>query len=164
MDARRGSARNGTRDRACAASASHVGAGLLRVVRTRRVRAVEERYYGRTARLFRVGAVNPMTMHPPAHFPNDLRSALRHVRIPPDRAEEFWERVVALAQELARTPRSGDSVYGSLPGSTRATTRRCPTRAASATERATGTSSATKTASFRGFDARFVALGVMCVM
>jgi hypothetical protein len=116
MDARRGSARNGTRDRACAASASHVGAGLLRVVRTRRVRAVEERYYGRTARLFRVGAVNPMTMHPPAHFPNDLRSLLRHIRIPPDRAEEFWERVVALAQELARTPRSGDTVYGFVAG------------------------------------------------
>jgi hypothetical protein len=132
MDARRGSARNGTRDRASAASASHVDAGLLRVVRTRRVRAVEERYYGRTARLFRVGAVNPMTMHPPAHFPNDLslaaaeaapaheaddlRSVLRHIRIPPDRAEEFWERVVALAQELARTPRSGDTVYGFVAG------------------------------------------------
>src|ERR1700737_4901708 len=33
-------------------------AGMLRVVRTRRVRATEERYYGRTARLYRVGAVN----------------------------------------------------------------------------------------------------------
>src|SRR5690349_12041592 len=31
-----------------------VEAGLLRVVRTRRVRAIDERYYGRTARLFRV--------------------------------------------------------------------------------------------------------------
>src|SRR5258705_11686263 len=36
-----------------------VDAGMLRVVRTRRVRAIDERYYGRTARLFRVGAVNP---------------------------------------------------------------------------------------------------------
>src|SRR5919204_1645102 len=34
-----------------------VEAGLLRVVRTRRVRAIDERYYGRTARLFRVGVV-----------------------------------------------------------------------------------------------------------
>src|SRR3981081_987552 len=33
------------------------GAGLLRVVRTRRVRAIDERYYGRTARLFHVGAI-----------------------------------------------------------------------------------------------------------
>ena len=30
-------------------------AGLVRVVRTRRVRAIEERYYGRTARMFYVG-------------------------------------------------------------------------------------------------------------
>src|SRR5579884_3449845 len=30
-------------------------AGLLQVVRTRRVRAIEERFYGRTARLFYVG-------------------------------------------------------------------------------------------------------------
>src|SRR5258705_9893027 len=36
-----------------------VAAGMLRVVRTRRVRAIDERYYGRTARLFRVGAVTP---------------------------------------------------------------------------------------------------------
>src|SRR5215510_848984 len=33
-----------------------VGAGLLRVVRTRRVRAIDERYYGRTARMFYVAA------------------------------------------------------------------------------------------------------------
>src|SRR4029453_18822913 len=32
-----------------------VAAGLLRVVRTRRVRAIDERYYGRTARMFYVG-------------------------------------------------------------------------------------------------------------
>src|SRR3981189_698642 len=35
-----------------------VDAGMLRVVRTRRVRAIDERFYGRTARLFRVGALN----------------------------------------------------------------------------------------------------------
>ena len=29
--------------------------GLVRVVRTRRVRAIEERYFGRTARMFYVG-------------------------------------------------------------------------------------------------------------
>src|ERR1700749_2147528 len=33
-------------------------AGLLRVVRTRGVRAVEERYYGRVARTFYVGALS----------------------------------------------------------------------------------------------------------
>src|SRR6266508_3710165 len=31
---------------------------MLRVVRTRRVRAIDERYYGRTARVFYVGVVN----------------------------------------------------------------------------------------------------------
>src|SRR3954452_24416981 len=30
-------------------------AGLLQIVRTRRVRAIEERFYGRTARIFYVG-------------------------------------------------------------------------------------------------------------
>src|SRR6185369_13811881 len=32
-----------------------VDAGFIRVVRTRRVRAIEERFYGRTARMFYVG-------------------------------------------------------------------------------------------------------------
>jgi len=45
-----------------------VGAEMLRVVRTRRVRAIDERYYGRTARVFSVGVVNrpgedPTTVH-----------------------------------------------------------------------------------------------------
>src|SRR5215207_7527729 len=35
-----------------------VDAGLLRVVRTRRVRAIEERYYGRIARTYYVGVLN----------------------------------------------------------------------------------------------------------
>src|ERR1700683_3419488 len=43
--------------------AYHVGilvdAGMLRVVRTRKVRAIEERFYGRTARIFYVGAIRP---------------------------------------------------------------------------------------------------------
>src|SRR5919201_6781195 len=35
-----------------------VDAGMLRLVRTRRVRAIDERFYGRTARVFYVGVVN----------------------------------------------------------------------------------------------------------
>src|SRR5918993_4412512 len=35
-----------------------VDAGLLRVVRTRRVRAIEERYYGRIARTYYIGVLN----------------------------------------------------------------------------------------------------------
>lgn len=110
-----------------------VEAGMLRVVRTRRVRAIDERYYGRTARTFYVGVVNrpgedPTTVHAnalsvaaaesvPAHEADELRSILRHARIPPERAAEFWERMVeALTRELAQLPRSGDTVYGFAAG------------------------------------------------
>ena len=109
-----------------------VAAGMLRVVRTRRVRAIEERYYGRTARLFYVGVVNrpgedPTTVHAnalsvaaaesvPAHEADRLRSVLRHARIPRERAAEFWERVKVLASEFAQVPRAGDTVYGFAAG------------------------------------------------
>lgn len=109
-----------------------VDAGLLRVVRTRRVRAIDERYYGRTARLFRVGVINQSDGVPmvtfvndlsvaaaeaaPAHEADDLRSILRHARIPIGRAIEFWERVLALSQEFTQLPRSGDAVYGFVAG------------------------------------------------
>lgn len=109
-----------------------VDAGLLRVVRTRRVRAIEERYYGRTARLFRVGVINQPSAGPaivfdndlsvaaaeagPAHESDDLRSIARHVRIPRERAEEFWERVLALSHEFAQLPGSGDTVWRFVAG------------------------------------------------
>jgi DNA-binding transcriptional ArsR family regulator len=110
-----------------------VEAGLLRVVRTRRVRAIDERYYGRTARVFYVGVVNrpgedPTTVHAnalsvaaaesvPAHEADDLRSIVRHARIPAERAAEFWEWVVdALTGEFAQLPRAGDTVYGFAAG------------------------------------------------
>jgi DNA-binding transcriptional ArsR family regulator len=110
-----------------------VEAGMLRVVRTRRVRAIDERYYGRTARTFFVGVVNrpgedETTVHAnalsvaaaesvPAHEADQLRSILRHARIPAENAAEFWERVVdALTRELAQLPRSGDTVYGFAAG------------------------------------------------
>ena len=108
-----------------------VDAGMLQVVRTRRVRAIDERYYGRTARLFRVGVINhgvtPATLgdNPlavaaaeavPAHEADDLRASLRHARIPRQRAREFWEHVVTLLHEFAQLPRSGDTVYGFAVG------------------------------------------------
>lgn len=113
--------------------AYHVGllvdAGLLRVVRTRRVRAVDERYYGRTARIFYVGSITAeqargLANHlaaaaaesAPAHESDDLRAILRHARIPRDRAAEFWSRVMALATEFSALPRAGDTVYGFAAG------------------------------------------------
>jgi DNA-binding transcriptional ArsR family regulator len=110
-----------------------VDAGMLRVVRTRRVRAIDERFYGRTARLFRVGTIAPTgpgepsvqctnslteagAEAEPAHQADDLRSILRHARIPEHVAREFWEQVLDLAQQYAQLPRSGDTVYGFAAG------------------------------------------------
>jgi DNA-binding transcriptional ArsR family regulator len=107
-------------------------AEMLKVVRTRRVRAIDERYYGRTARLFHVGAidrpedrpgtlaVNPFSSAAldaaAAHEADDLRYSLRHARISRERAGEFWKHVVALLQEFARIPRSDDAVWGFAVG------------------------------------------------
>jgi DNA-binding transcriptional ArsR family regulator len=109
-----------------------VEAGMLRVVRTRRVRAIDERSYGRTARTFYVGVMNrpgddetPVHANAlsvaaaesgPAHEADQLRTILRHARIPAQRAAEFWERVDALTREFAQLPRSGDTVYGFAAG------------------------------------------------
>src|SRR6187551_1800780 len=109
-----------------------VDAGLLRVVRTQRVRAIDERYYGRTARLFRVGVINKTAGVPevtfandlslaateagPAHEADDLRSIFRHARIPRESVREFWEQVLALSHEFAKLPRSGDTVYAFVAG------------------------------------------------
>lgn len=96
-------------------------AGLLRVVRTRRVRAIEERYYGRAARMFYVGlgkrpsdgkglpkdfndfevaAKESATAYDLAQ----LRSFIRHARIPEERAAEFWKRVDAVIHEFDKLP------------------------------------------------------------
>ncbi|HUG63900.1 MAG TPA: helix-turn-helix domain-containing protein [Gaiellaceae bacterium] len=109
-----------------------VDAEMLRVVRTRRVRAVDERYYGRTARTFMVGVVNrpgedPTTVHAnalavaaaeslPAHEADRLRTILRHSRIPEQSAAEFWDRVEELSREFAQLPRSGGTAYGFAAG------------------------------------------------
>jgi DNA-binding transcriptional ArsR family regulator len=113
--------------------AHHVGvlahAGMLRVVRTRRVRAVDERFYGRTARIFYVGVIRPEQARMltndlavaaaesgPAHEADDLRAVIRHARIPRERAAEFWEQVLQLTHEFTRLPRSGETVYGFAAG------------------------------------------------
>jgi DNA-binding transcriptional ArsR family regulator len=106
-----------------------VDAKMLKVVRTRRVRAIDERFYGRTARIFYVGAVRPEQARvlgnylavaaaesAPAHEADDLRAVIRHARIPRDRAAEFWERVIELTHEFMRLPRSGETVYGFVAG------------------------------------------------
>lgn len=102
--------------------------GLLRVVRTRRVRAVEERFYGRTARMFHVAPEpSPDGEEMPRDF-NDFAVAaresatayehgrlwgfIRHARVSEDQASRFWDRMAELVEEFDRLPRSGDTVYG----------------------------------------------------
>jgi DNA-binding transcriptional ArsR family regulator len=102
-------------------------AGMLRVVRTRRVRAIEERFYGRTARTFKVGALEGAAAATPPLCNNDLTvaaaesakayeadrltSTLRYARIPAERATQFWERIEAVTQEFLQLPRSGDTMF-----------------------------------------------------
>lgn len=107
-------------------------AGMLRVVRTRKVRAIEERYYGRTGRTLDIrvarrpgdtetpvcvnGLSVAATESVPAHEADTLYSTIRHVRIPAPVASEFWRRVEALIREFTQLPRSGDTVYGFAAG------------------------------------------------
>ncbi|MFG1955125.1 ArsR/SmtB family transcription factor [Micromonospora sp. NPDC048830] len=112
--------------------AHHVGVltrnGLLQVVRTRKVRAIEERFYGRTARMFHVAAESsPAGEELPGDF-NDFEVAaresakafeqgklwgfIRHARISEDQASQFWDQMAQLVDEFDRMPRSGETMYG----------------------------------------------------
>ncbi len=108
-----------------------VDAGMLRVVRSRRVRAIDERFYGRTARLYFVGQV-PLEEITPVPWTNYLADAaaesmsayradlmwanIRHARISRQRARDFWVRVEAVVREFSELPRDGDTVFGFVAG------------------------------------------------
>jgi DNA-binding transcriptional ArsR family regulator len=108
-------------------------AGLLRVVRTRRVRAIEERYYGRVARMYYVGLGRQSSGG--GKLPEDfndfevaakesvgayeagtMRSFIRHARIPEERAREFWRKVHDLIHDFDKLPRAGGTTYGFTVG------------------------------------------------
>jgi DNA-binding transcriptional ArsR family regulator len=109
-----------------------VDVGLLRVVRTRRVRAIEERYYGRVARTYYIGvlsrpedkqvvaAINGLATaaaeSAAAHAADDLRCTLVHARVPIEEVRTFWAEVQQLARRFAQIPRAGDQVYGFVAG------------------------------------------------
>jgi DNA-binding transcriptional ArsR family regulator len=109
-----------------------VAAGLFRVVRTRRVRAIDERYYGRVARTLYIGvlsrpedkqvvaAINGLAEaaaeSAPAHAADELRCTLLHARIPIEEVRNFWAQVQELARRFAQIPRAGDQVYGFAAG------------------------------------------------
>jgi DNA-binding transcriptional ArsR family regulator len=100
--------------------------GLLQVVRTHKVRAMEERYYGRTARTF----VFPSHDGDDLPFATEARNewdrvrhdaddiggfTLRHARIPADRACDFWDRVDRMAVEFTQSS-GGDVEYAFYAG------------------------------------------------
>jgi DNA-binding transcriptional ArsR family regulator len=107
-------------------------AGLLKVVRTRRVRAIEERFYGRTARMFYVAVDRSEGREELPRDFNDFDVAagesavafgrgklwgfIRHARITEVQAGEFWERMAQLVAEFDRLPRSGQTMYGFAVG------------------------------------------------
>src|SRR4029453_12562694 len=100
-----------------------VASGLLRVVRTRRVRAIEERFYGRVARTLYIGvlsrpedkqvvaAINGLAEAAaeaaPGHAADELRCLLLHARIPIEEVRAFWAEVQALGRRSPQIPRSG---------------------------------------------------------
>ncbi|WP_457109621.1 ArsR/SmtB family transcription factor [Marmoricola sp. URHA0025 HA25] len=102
--------------------------GLLQVVRTRKVRAIEERFYGRTARMFYMAPEPSPAGREMAGDFNDFAVAahesatafeqgklwafIRHARISGDQASQFWDRMAALVAEFDRLPRSGATTYG----------------------------------------------------
>ena len=101
-------------------------AGLVRVVRTRPVRAMTEKYYGRTGRTV-VYKGQPgdsklfMLQEAMDEARLDEESALpmftiRRVRLDEARAVEFSQRVLELAEEFVAMPRTGDTVYGFIAG------------------------------------------------
>lgn len=104
-----------------------VDAGLLQVVRTRKVRAVEERFYGRTARTIMFpGRVSdgdlPFVADARAiadlNAPEDTPAyfTMRSVRIPHDLAAEFVRRLDELALEFSQLPRGGEREFALLLG------------------------------------------------
>ncbi len=100
-------------------------AGLVRVVRTRPVRGVTERYYGRTARRYDLdrpgGDINgaPMLLRTVADeaeragaqaAPTDMVTTTR-ARLDPERAAEFRDRLAALVEEFRAQPASEEAAY-----------------------------------------------------
>ncbi|MGA4670360.1 ArsR/SmtB family transcription factor [Propionibacteriaceae bacterium Y1923] len=104
-------------------------AGLVRVVRTEKVRALEAKYYGRTARTFyyqRLGeavgnehriltrAAAEVAAVPDHGTDQVFGAGLRYARIPAERAAEWHRRLADLLVEFAAEPRGGETTYGAV--------------------------------------------------
>ena len=108
-----------------------VDAGLLQVVRTRQVRAVEERFYGRTALTFMIegapgelGFLRDVVAEVDGDRLREVAASgkaddgawgtatYRHARIPHDRVAEYTRRLHELSLEFVEEPRDGDVEFG----------------------------------------------------
>lgn len=105
-------------------------AGLIRVVRTKMIRAIEAKYYGRTARTYLIGdKTDPGYGLAPDHFLTTAAaefagsrrdaevgplSTLRYARIPDERADEWHDRLMELVHDFTEEERGGDTTYGLL--------------------------------------------------
>lgn len=100
-------------------------AGLITVVRTRKVRAITEKYFGRTAATFIIDAEGADKHDPDAviervrreviHDPDAglvAAGTVRYARIPAERVDEWLQRLGALGAEFATQPADGDVVWG----------------------------------------------------
>lgn len=118
-------------------------AGLVRVVRTSRVRALEAKFYGRTARVFLFEPVGPAagavaaqlrqaadeSAAAPAGVEPGINGGVRYARIPVDRAAEWSSRLHGLLDEFDREPRHGDQTFGLVVGIYPTDRPRLPVRA-----------------------------------
>lgn len=101
-------------------------AGLIRVVRTRQVRAITEKYYGRVAREWRASGAQGATDITAAmvrqvlseRVPEEGMSAfvLVHTRLSCHAAQQFFERLQALAEEFTNESSPEERGYGFIGG------------------------------------------------
>ena len=111
-------------------------AGLVQVVRTERVRALEAKYWGRTARIFFYDRVGEASTHGSRLLQGaaaDIGRAetlaaaeptvagvidanRRDVRVSHERAHEFRVRLADLLLEFAAEPRTGETTYAVVFG------------------------------------------------
>jgi DNA-binding transcriptional ArsR family regulator len=101
-------------------------AGVIRVVRTRKVRALTEKYYGRVADTYFFPEMEGEEMPPLlAEAIADMRSSLRgpvgfltlrHARLSEADAGLYEGRLMELAEEFATQEAAGDTVFGLVIG------------------------------------------------
>jgi len=102
-------------------------AGLISVVRTRKVRAITEKYYGRVARTYVFPRLEEDGDHPPFMIEaleemrepredEDAFFTIRHARIPAARIQQFAAEIIQIAEDFAAAEPGGDTVYGLIAG------------------------------------------------